>query len=99
VRAYWHDPNKAEKRSVLVGGQADGMATARAEHGRIERGKATMELTLALGRPELMPQTPVVLRGFKDVIDTTPWLVVKLTHTPGDGGLTTRANDKRGCNK
>lgn len=103
VRAYWHDPNAAEKKSVLVGEQdnekrlkdtygseADAMAAARAERGRIERGKATMELTLAIGRPELMPQTPVVLQGFKDVIDDTPWLVVKLTHTLGDNGLTTR---------
>lgn len=103
VRAYWHDPNAAEKKSVLVGEQdnekrlkdtygseADAMAAARAERGRIERGKATMELTLALGRPGLMPQTPVELQGFKDVIDETPWLVVKLTHSLGDGGLTTR---------
>ncbi|WP_436131175.1 hypothetical protein [Acidovorax sp. LjRoot38] len=37
-----------------------------------------------------MPQTPVVLQGFKDVIDATTWLVVKLTHTLGDNGLTTR---------
>ena len=103
MRAYWHDPNAAEKKSVLVGEQenekrlkdtygseADAMAAARAERGRIERGKATMELTLAIGRPELMPQTPVVLRGFEDVIDATDWLVVKLTHTLGDNGLTTR---------
>ena len=103
VRAYWHDPNAAEKKSVLVGEQenekrlkdtygsaADAMAAARAERGRIERGKATMELTLALGRPELMPQTPVLLQGFKDVIDDTPWLIVKLTHSLGDGGLTTQ---------
>lgn len=66
------------------------MAAARAERGRIKRGKATMELTPAIGRPELMPQTPVVLQGFKDVIDATDWLVVKLTHTLGDGGLNTR---------
>jgi phage protein D len=35
-------------------------------------------------------KTPVVLQGFKDVIDDTPWLVVKLTHTLGVNGLTTR---------
>ncbi|WP_010465901.1 contractile injection system protein, VgrG/Pvc8 family [Acidovorax radicis] len=103
VRAYWHDPNTAEKRSVLVGEQenekrlkdtygseADAMAAARAERGRIERGQATMELDLAIGRPDLMPQTPVELRGYKDVINETPWLTVKLTHRLGDGGLTTR---------
>lgn len=61
---------------------------------RTKRGKATMELTLALGRPELMPQTPVVLQGFKDVIDNTPWLVVKPTHTLSNNGLTTRAEQE-----
>lgn len=103
VRAYWHDKNQAEKRSVLVGteenekrlkdtygSEADALAAARAEQGRVERGKATMELTLAMGRPDLMPQTPVTLRGFKPEIDNTPWLVVKLTHTLGDNGMTTR---------
>ena len=80
-----------EKRlKDTYGSEADAMTAARSERGRIERGKATMELTLAIGRPELMPQTPVVLRGFKNVIDATEWLVVKLTHTLGDNGLTTR---------
>lgn len=103
VRAYWHDPGKAEKRSVLAGteerekklkdtyaSEADALAAAKAEQQRVERGKATMELTLALGRPELAPQTEVQARGFKPEIDATPWLVVKLTHSLGDGGLTTR---------
>lgn len=103
VRAHWHDPQKAEKRSVLTGSgerekklkdtygsEKDALDAAKAEMQRIERGKATMELTLAWGRPELMPQTPVTVNGFKPEIDATPWLVVKLTHSLGDGGLTTR---------
>ena len=103
VRAYWHDKNGAEKKSVLVGteenekrlkdtygSEADAMAAARAEQGRVERGKATMELTLALAQPELMPQTGVTLTGFKREIDATPWLAVKLTHSMGDQGFTTR---------
>ena len=103
VRAYWHDKNGAEKKSVLVGteenekrlkdtygSEADAMAAARAEQGRVERGKATMELTLALAQPELMPQTGVTLAGFKREIDATPWLAVKLTHSMGDQGFTTR---------
>lgn len=103
VRAYWHDKDRAEKRSVLVGtednekrlkdtygSEADALAAARAEQGRVERGKATMELTLAMGQPGLMPQTPVTLSGFKPQIDATQWLVVKLTHSLSDGGMTTR---------
>ena len=103
VRAHWHDAGKAEKRSVLAGTgerekklkdtyatEADALAAAKAEQQRVERGKATMELTLAMGRPELAPQTQVRAAGFKPEIDATPWVVVKLTHSLGDGGLTTR---------
>ncbi len=103
VRAYWHDPKTAQKRSVLAGTEAtekrlkdtyateaDALAAAQAEQQRVTRGKATFDLALALGRPELMPQTPVTVNGFKPEIDGTEWLVVKLTHSLGDQGLTTR---------
>jgi len=103
VRAYWHDPKRAKRRGVLAGrdgdtkrlrdtyaNQADALAAARAEWQRIQRGAATMELTLALGRPEVIPQTPISLSGFKPSIDVIPWLTVKATHSLGDGGLITR---------
>ena len=57
-------------------------------------------LTLALGRPELAPQTKVRAAGFKPEIDATPWVVVKLTHSLGDGGLTTRMElETKGADK
>jgi uncharacterized protein len=103
VRAYWHDTSKAKRRSVLVGisgnakrlrdtyaNQADALAAAKAEWHRIQRGAATLELTLAIGRPELIPQTPVKVSGFKPAINAVDWLAVKVTHALGDGGLTTR---------
>lgn len=103
VRADWTDKRAAQKKSVHVGtegnekrlkdsyaSEADALAAARAEMGRIERGKATMELTLALGQPALMPQTPVRLAGFKSEIDATAWIVKKITHSLGDGGYTSR---------
>ena len=85
--------SEADSRALLEAGQprlADALAAATAEQGRVERGKATMELDLAWGRPEMAPQTPLTVAGFKPEIDATPWLVVKLTHSLGDGGLTTR---------
>ncbi|MCW8199283.1 phage late control D family protein [Verminephrobacter aporrectodeae subsp. tuberculatae] len=103
VRAYWHDAKRAKHRGVLVGkaknakrlkdtygSEDDALAVAKSEANRIVRGKATMELTLAIGRPDIMPQTPVRLQGFKADIDATPWLVVKLSHSIGDGGMVTR---------
>lgn len=102
VRAYWQDPDTAQRRSALVGteenekrlkdtygSEADALAAARAERQRVERGTATFEITLALGRAELAAQTPVAVRGFKGEIDSTPWRIKKLTHTLGYSGLTT----------
>lgn len=103
VRAYWHDAKRAKRRGVLVGisgnakrlrdtyaNEADALAGAKAEWQRIQRGAATMELTLARGRPELAPQTPVKVAGYKPVIDAVSWLTVKTTHALGESGLTTR---------
>ncbi|MDH0866466.1 phage late control D family protein [Mitsuaria sp. GD03876] len=103
VRAYWHDTKRAKRRGVIVGlsgnakrlrdtyaNQADALAGAKAEWQRIQRGAATLELTLARGRPELGPQTPVTVVGFKPAIDAVSWLTVKSTHSLGDGGLVTR---------
>ena len=44
-----------------------------------------------------MPQTPVTVKGFKPEIDGTQWLVVKLSHQLGDGGLLTRVEMENGA--
>lgn len=108
VRAYWGDNSLAEKRSVLTGSEenekrlkdtyateADAMKAAKAEHQRIERGKATLDITLALGRPDLMPQTPVTVQGFKPQIDGQGWLAREVTHTLDDSGLTSKVQMER----
>ena len=64
---------------------------------RIARGAATLELSLAVGRPELMLQTPVSVKGFKGDIDGTDWLVVRLAHHLRDGGLGTRVEMATGA--
>lgn len=104
VRAYWHSSGKAKRESVVVGKEdrnsakvlpeeyateAEARAAADAEYARIQRSQATMSYTLALGRPELFPEMPVAVSGFKPEIDATPWLVKKATHTLGEGGFTT----------
>lgn len=108
VRAYWHDPRTAEKKAAISGGEenmktlrdtyaseADALAAARAEQGRIERGEATLEITLAIGQPSLMVQTPVRVRGFKPEIDGTRWVSESVEHTLDDNGLTTRLELER----
>lgn len=109
VRAYYHVAKKATREGVLVGesgnakrlresyaNEADALAAAKAEWQRIQRGAATLELTMAIGRPELQPQTPVTVTGFKKQIDGTGWLTVKVAHSLSDAGMTSRAEFETG---
>lgn len=101
VRAYWHDQDGADRKGVLVGGsgnakrlrdtypsEAEAMEAARAEWARIQRGAATLSYNLALGRPDLYPEQRVRVLGIKPDLDTTDWLVAKVTHSLA-GGFTT----------
>lgn len=109
VRAYWHDGKKANRKGVLVGTkvtpktlkdtyatEADAMAAAQAEWQRIQRGLATLKLTLAIGVPSLVPQSPVTVQGFKQQIDGTQWLATRVTHKLDDSGLTTEVELETG---
>ena len=67
------------------------MAAARAEKQRIDRGTATLELTLAYARPDIAPQSPATVTGWgKPQIDAARWLVKSCTHNLEAGqGFTT----------
>lgn len=108
VRAYWYDGNAAEKKSAIAGSEnnlktlahsyatkASALRAARAEMGRIVRGAATLEISLAIGQPALMVQTPVNVRGFKPEIDGTGWLCKTVEHSLDDNGLVTRLELER----
>ena len=105
VSAQWQDNRGAKKRRVTVGkndrqkslrdtygSEADAMAAARAEMQRIERGAATLELTLAHARPDIAPQSPATASGWnKPEIDGAAWLVKTCTHTlSASSGFSTR---------
>jgi phage protein D len=47
-------------------------------------------MSLALGNPAVFLQSPVTVTGFKPEIDATEWLSVKVTHSLGGSGFTTR---------
>jgi phage protein D len=104
VRAHYHGTGRKKRESVVVGGEsnhnikvlpetyateADARAAATAEFNRTKRSQATMDYTLALGRPDLYPEIPVYLNGFKPDIDAQSWLAKKVKHSIGDGGYTT----------
>ncbi len=59
------------------------------EAGRAARQPCTLSLTLALGRPDLKPETPVAVSGFKPAIDARRWVIAEVTHALGDRGLAT----------
>lgn len=63
---------------------------ARAEWRRLQRGMAEFSITLAHGDPELIPETPATVQGFKPAIDSTDWLIAKVTHNFTEGGYTTQ---------
>ena len=69
--------------------KANAQRAARAEWRRLQRGMATFAITLARGRPEIFPEIPVTVSGFKAAIDSTDWIATRVTHTLGDGGFTT----------
>ncbi|GGY12814.1 phage late control D family protein [Massilia dura] len=103
VKAHWYSNGEKKRHSVTVGGetntnlkvlpetytsQAEAEAAAAAEFKRTQRSQATFALGLAIGRPELFPELPVTVAGWKDEIDSIPWLVQNVTHDISDGGYT-----------
>jgi phage protein D len=101
VRTFWHDDRHGMRRSVVAGApgnskrlrttyasEDDARTAAVAEWQRIQRGAAIFELSLAVGDPALMPQSPVNVVGFKTEIDSQDWLAAKVTHNISDAGFT-----------
>ncbi|GAC1413227.1 MAG: hypothetical protein NVSMB6_15230 [Burkholderiaceae bacterium] len=81
-------PGNSKRLRTTYASEADARAAAVAEWQRIQRGAATLELLLALGNPTLMPQSPVMVAGFKTDIDHQDWLTAKVTHSLSDAGFT-----------
>jgi len=69
--------------------KANAERAARAEWQRLQRGVASFEITLAEGRPELIPELPVKASGWKPQIDSAEWIIARLTHRLNGQGLTT----------
>ena len=79
--------SSAENTKVLRhfdASEATALRGARAAFAKLQRGVATFSLTLAVGRPELRPELPVTVSGWKPQIDATNWLVSQVTHTMED---------------
>jgi uncharacterized protein len=82
---------KPRRLKRVYGSEAEAQAAAEAEARRIKRGAAEFEINLALGRPDLIPEGPVTLQGFKREPDGRKWTIAELTHNiDASGGYRTK---------
>ena len=72
--------------------KANALRAAQSEYRRLRRGMATFSITLATGRPDMSPESPVSVSGFKPEIDSTKWLCVRARHQIDGGGFITIAD-------
>ena len=80
---------KTRRLRKVYHSEADARAAAQAEANRAKRGAAEFSLSLPLGRPDIYPERPVTLSGFKPQADGRKWIVREVTHTLGDRALVT----------
>ena len=45
-----------------------------------------------MARADLFPETPVLVNGFKRVIDEQAWIISEVVHTLSGSGFTTQLN-------
>lgn len=70
----------------LYASEQTALTGARAAFRRLLRGAAQFSLTLAAGRPDLTPETPVSVSGFKPEIDSQQWLIKEISHRLDSSG-------------
>lgn len=70
--------------------QKAAMRAAQAKWEKLQRGVAEFSITLAMGRADLFPETPIMVSGFKSVIDQQKWIISKVAHHLNNSGYTTQ---------
>ena len=80
------DGEKTKTLRHLYASRAAAERGARAAYKKLKRGRAVFSISLAVGRPDLAPETPIEVTGFKSEIDAETWIVAKISHSISDGG-------------
>ena len=62
---------------------------AKAKWAQLQRAAASLSLTLAYGRADLLPLQPLQAVGFKAEIDANNWYIKQCTHTLDSSGYRT----------
>ena len=75
--------------TTIYASKAQAMRAAQAKWDKLQRGVAEFSISLAMGRADLYPETPVTVSGFKRVIDEQAWTITKVMHSLSNSGYTT----------
>jgi phage protein D len=102
AEAQYHDTKAGKRETVSTGGtnkkrlkrvyasKADADAASKAEHQRLQRASASLDLDLSLGNPLLIPGMHVTVSDFKPHVDAAKWLIASADHQMDGRGLSTR---------
>lgn len=67
----------------------EAVRAAQAKWDKLQRGVAEFSISLAIGRADLFPETPIAVKGFKRVIDDQAWIISRVVHNFNSNGYTT----------
>lgn len=84
------DSDKIKTLRTTYQSEARAITAAKSAFDKLKRGVASFSITLAYGIPDLMPETPVQLSGFKQEIDGADWLITKVSHSISKDGYTSQ---------
>ncbi|UAN20170.1 phage late control D family protein [Enterobacter sp. JBIWA003] len=75
--------------TTIYATKAQAMRAAQAKWDKLQRGVVEFSISLAIGRADLFPETPIAVKGFKRVIDEQAWIVSRVVHNLNGSGYTT----------
>lgn len=78
--------------TTVYASEEQALRAAEAKWRALQRGTVNFSIQLALGRADLFPETPVLVNGFKRVIDEQAWIISEVVHTLSGSGYTTKLN-------
>lgn len=76
--------------TTVYASEEQALRAAEAKWRALQRGTVNFSIQLALGRADLYPETPVLVNGFKRVIDEQAWIINEVVHTLSESGFTTQ---------
>lgn len=75
--------------TTIYATKAQAMRAAQVKWDKIQRGVAEFSISLAIGRADLFPETPVAVKGFNRVIDEQAWIISRVVHNLNGNVYTT----------